>query len=106
MSVGDLALVGDVVMPTLSDGFGVAVTANSLDNTIRVVERATTEWVLLDVHVDAAVGGFAHASARLWTEGGTLLALASQTFVLREADDDGRSRRRSRRIVGTSHESG
>ena len=99
LSVGDLALVGDVLMPSLSDAFGVPVTANSLDNTLRIVERATTEWVLLDVTVDAAAGGFVHAAAHLWTEDATLLAIVSQTLVLREAGPDGRSTRRGRRIV-------
>ena len=102
LTVGDLALVGDVLMPSLSDTLGVPITANSLDNTLRVVERATTEWVLLDVAIDAAIGGFAHAGARLWTEDGSLLAIASQTLVLREAGPDGRSIRRGRRIVSSS----
>jgi acyl-CoA thioesterase len=104
LTVGDLALVGDVLMPGLSDALGVPITANSLDNTLRVVERATTHWVLLDVAFDAAMSGFAHASARLWTEDGTLLAIVSQTLVLREAGPDGRSTRRGRRIVTSSSE--
>jgi len=101
-SVGDLALVGDMLMPSLSGALGVPAAGNSLDNTVRVVERATTEWVLLDVTVDASAGGFAHAGARLWTEDGTLLAIVSQTLVLREAAPDGRSTRGARRIVGSS----
>jgi acyl-CoA thioesterase-2 len=85
MSVGDLALVGDMILPSLSGALGVPAAGNSLDNTLRVVERATTEWVLLDVAVDASADGFAHAGARLWTEDGTLLAIVSQTLVLRDA---------------------
>ncbi len=104
LTVGDLALVGDVLMPSLSDALGVPITANSLDNTLRVVERASAEWVLLDIAVDAAAGGFAHATAHLWTADGTLLAVASQTLVLRMAGADGRSTRRGRRIVGSSDE--
>ena len=102
MSVGDLALVGDMLMPSLSGALGVPAAGNSLDNTLRVVERATTEWVLLDVTVDASAGGFAHAGAHLWTEDGTLLAIVSQTLILREAAPDGRSTRGVRRIVGGS----
>jgi acyl-CoA thioesterase II len=102
MSVGDLALVGDMVMPSLSGALGAPAAGNSLDNTLRVVERATTEWILLDVRVDASVDGFAHAGAHLWTEEGTLLAIVSQTLVLREAAPDGRSTRGARRIVGSS----
>lgn len=104
LTVGDLALVGDVLMPSISDALGVPITANSLDNTLRVVERASTEWVFLDVAIDAASGGFAHAAAHLWTEDGTLLAIASQTLVLREAGPDGRSTRSGRRIVSSAEE--
>jgi acyl-CoA thioesterase len=102
LSVGDLALVGDLLMPSLSGALGAPITANSVDNTLRVVERATTEWVLLDVAIDAANDGFAHAGAHLWTEDGVLLAIASQTLVLREAGPDGKSTRSVRRIVGSS----
>jgi acyl-CoA thioesterase len=101
LSAGDLALVGDLLMPSLSDAFGVPITANSLDNTLRVVERAATDWVLLDVAVDAAAGGFVHAGAHLWTEDGTLLAIVSQTLALRAANPEGRSTRRGRRIVSS-----
>ena len=102
MSAGDLALVGDMLMPSLSGALGAPAAGNSLDNTLRVVERATTEWVLLDVSVDASIDGFAHAGAHLWTEDGTLLAVVSQTLVLREAAPDGRSTRGARRIVGSA----
>lgn len=99
-SAGDLALVGDLLMLGLSDALGIACTANSLDNTIRVVERAETDWVLVDIGVDAVAGGYGHAGARLWTDDGVLLGIATQTLVLRAADTHGRSTRRGRRIVG------
>jgi acyl-CoA thioesterase-2 len=100
LSAADLAIVGDFVMLGFSDALGVRSTGNSLDNTIRVVARAESSWVLLDITVDAAVDGFGHASARLWGEdGATLLGVASQTLVLREPDDAEASVRR-RRIVG------
>ena len=107
MTAGDLALIGDMLMPSLSGALGAPAAGNSLDNTLRVVERATTEWVLLDVNVDASVDGFAHAGAHLWTEDGTLLAVVSQTLVLREAAPDGRSTRwrpQDRRLGGRGDE--
>jgi acyl-CoA thioesterase II len=100
VGAGDVALVGDLVVLGLSDAIGVPSTANSLDNTIRIVESAESEWVLVDIKVDAVARGYAHAGAALWTEHGTLLGLASQTLVLRPTKPDGMSARTTRRIVG------
>ena len=97
----DAAVLGDFVMLALSDALGFPTTANSLDNTIRIVARPTTDWVLVDVSVDAAVHGFGHVRARLWADDGTLVALTSQTLVLRDVGADGRSTRSTRRIVGS-----
>lgn len=102
VTAGDLALVGDLLMLGLSDALGAPTTANSLDNTIRVVERAPTEWMMLDVRIDAAESGYAHAGAHLWTDDGTLLGMATQTLVLRAAGQHGQSTRTTRRIVGNS----
>lgn len=99
VTAGDVALVGDMLMLGLADALGEHVTANSLDNTVRVVERAPTEWVLLDVRIDAVEGGYAHAGAHLWTEEGVLLGMATQTLVVRSSDPAGRSTRSTRRIV-------
>jgi acyl-CoA thioesterase len=101
VTAGDVALVGDMLMLGLADALGEPVTANSLDNTVRIVERAPTEWVLLDVRVDAVERGYAHAGAHLWTEDGVLLGMATQTLVVRAVDDAGRSTRSTRRIVSS-----
>jgi acyl-CoA thioesterase len=61
--------------------------------------RAPSEWLLVDAHVDATIGGYAHARAGIWTDDGVLLGIASQTLVLRMVDGDGRSIRTNRRIV-------
>jgi acyl-CoA thioesterase II len=100
-TAGDVAFIGDLLMLGLSDAFGVPTTANSLDNTIRMVEEgAATEWVMVDVRIDAAARGYAHAGARLWTEEGVLLGMATQTLVVRSAGQHGQSTRTARRIVG------
>ena len=57
VSAGDVAFIGDLLMLGLSDALGTPTTANSLDNTIRIVERAPTEWVRLDVRIDATARG-------------------------------------------------
>lgn len=100
VSVGDLAVIGDLSMLAFSDVLGRPVTGNSLDNSLRLLGADAAGWVLLDVHVDAVHAGFGHAHARMWSEDGALVAVTAQTLVLREADPDGRSIRRHRRIVG------
>jgi acyl-CoA thioesterase II len=100
ITAADVAFVGDLLMLGLSDALGAPTTANSLDNTIRVVERAATEWVMLDVRIDAAASGYAHAGAHLWTQDGVLLGMATQTLVVRSAGQHGQSTRTTRRIVG------
>lgn len=100
VSAGDMAFIGDLLMLGLSDALGTPTTANSLDNTIRIVERAPTEWVRLDVRIDATAHGYAHAGAHLWTDDGVLLGMATQTLVVRAAGPHGQSTRTTRRIVG------
>jgi acyl-CoA thioesterase len=100
VSAGDVAFMGDLLMLGLSDALGTPTTANSLDNTIRIVERAPTEWVRLDVRIDATAHGYAHAGAHLWTDDGVLLGMATQTLVVRAAGPHGQSSRTTRRIVG------
>jgi acyl-CoA thioesterase len=56
----------------------------SLDNTVRYVARAETEWVLADFAIAAIGDGIAHGSVRLWSPGGELLAVGSQTCLLRD----------------------
>ena len=100
-SAADLAVLGDLSMLAFGDALGRRCTGNSLDNSLRVASREPTGWVLLEVHVDAIEAGCGHAHAHLWTERGTLLAIASQTLVLREVGLDGSTRGRGRRrIVG------
>jgi len=99
-SAGDLAIVGDCVMLEVSDALGVAVTGNSLDNTLRVAHRAETGWVLLDATIHAVAEGFCSVTADLWAEDGTLVGTASQTLVLRELKPGGGLPDRTRRITG------
>jgi acyl-CoA thioesterase II len=100
VDAGDVALAGDLVILGLPDAIGIPCTANSLDNTIRMVGLAASEWVLVDIRVDAVARGYAHAGAALWSEDGTLLGLATQTLVVRRTRADGSSTRTTRRIVG------
>ena len=100
VSAGDLALVGDFLMVEFTDALGVACTGNSLDNTVRVARLVTTEWILLDAHIQTVTGGLGYGMAHLWAEDGTLLGTASQTLALRTLEPDGTLPSRRRRIVG------
>lgn len=63
--------------------------ANSLDNTVRVVNStAATEWYLLDIGVQAVHAGFGHGYQHIWNETGDLLAVASQSVLLRKRPTD------------------
>lgn len=82
-SAGTLAIFGDYVSGGASQPLGRPTMGRSLDNTIRMVQLEPTEWVLCDIRMHAAVDGYAQGVAFLWSESGTLLATASQSFGLR-----------------------
>lgn len=83
VSVADLAFVGDFMPLGFADATGLPLAGNSLDNTIRVGERAATEWILLSIHSQQVANGFGHGHAELWAEDGTLMGHVSQTAVMR-----------------------
>lgn len=85
VSAAALAILGDYVPFGISQSQGVWWPSNSLDNTIRIVSLAETEWVLVDVRVEGVGGGFGHGTVYLWSESGVLLAAASQSALLRGA---------------------
>lgn len=80
---GLLAVLGDYVPFGAGQVLDVPVSSISLDNTIRFADLSPTEWVLLDIRIDNVTGGYAHGNVHLWTDGGVLLATASQTAQLR-----------------------
>lgn len=99
VTAGDLAVLGDFVILDLSDALGFRVTGNSLDNTLRVGTPCATEWVLVDAQVSLVARGFGSVQAYLWSDGGVLLGIASQTMVVRTVDADGRSTRTDKRYA-------
>jgi acyl-CoA thioesterase len=82
-STTTLAILGDFVPFGISQALGRWAGGTSLDNTIRVVRRVPTEWVHLDIRVQAVTHGYGHGLVHLWAEDGTLLGTASQTAVVR-----------------------
>ena len=74
MSAATLAILGDYVPFGIGQALGAQAGGNSLDNTLRVARLVPTEWVLLDIRIDAIVNGFGHGVVHLWAVDGTLLA--------------------------------
>jgi acyl-CoA thioesterase len=89
MSAAALAIVGDFVPFGVGQSLGRRAGGNSLDNTLRVVQRHPTEWILADVRVHAVEGGFGHGLVHLWAQDGTLLGTASQSTIVRFHRDHG-----------------
>jgi hypothetical protein len=66
-SGASLAILGDYVPFGISQALGLAGGGNSsLDNTLRVYRLVPTEWVLLDIRIDAVAHGFGHGVVHLW----------------------------------------
>ncbi|MCB0976019.1 MAG: thioesterase family protein [Acidimicrobiales bacterium] len=83
MGASGLAILGDYVPFGIGQALGVPGGGNSLDNTLRVVHRKPAEWVLVDIQVEGIAHGFGHGSIRLYDQDRTLLAIASQSTIVR-----------------------
>ena len=78
-----LSVIADFVSVAANHAVGRYVGAHSLDNTIRFGEAQDSEWILCDAQIEALNHGILHASMRLFSEQGRLLATASQSLILR-----------------------
>ncbi len=78
-----LAIMADHVPSGVGPALGKNAGGNSLDNTIRFLTIVPTEWVLCDVSIVGVANGVAHGTMRLFSEGGQLMATASQSMILR-----------------------
>ncbi len=79
-----LAVLADFLPSGVGNAIGSIAGGSSLDNTIRFARIVPTEWVLLDTHIEAVHAGFVHGSMRLFADDGTLMALGSQSMILRK----------------------
>lgn len=61
--------------------------SSSLDNTLRIRRIVPTRWVLCDIGIVGMHDGFAHGDMRLFAENGELMAIASQSLVVRSAGE-------------------
>ena len=78
-----LAVIADFVASATSNALGVRAGGNSLDNTIRFAAEADTDWVLCDISIDAIAHGVTHGAMNIFAQNGRLLAIASQSLILR-----------------------
>lgn len=78
-----LAVLGDFVPMGVGQALGIQGGGNSLDNTLRLGRLVPTEWVLLDIRVHAVERGFGHGEVHMFAEDGTLMAVASQSCIVR-----------------------
>ncbi|MCP3988371.1 MAG: acyl-CoA thioesterase [Actinomycetia bacterium] len=78
-----LAVIGDEVSTGTSAVIEPDLHAPSIDNTLRVVNPKATDWVLADIELRSVSRGFAHGIVNLWSQDGDLLAIATQTGVVR-----------------------
>ncbi len=85
-SAATLAIFGDFVSGGAMEPLGLRTHGRSVDNTLRIATLEPTEWVLCDIHMHSLHAGFGQGTAFLWSENGTLLATASQSFVARIRD--------------------
>ncbi len=83
--------IADTMPPALIQKLGPArepFVAPSLDLTVHFLEGTTAEWLLTNVHVRRARGGYATADCEIWDEAGHLVAFATQTMMLRRVPAD------------------
>ncbi len=83
-----LAIMADHVPSGVGHALGRNAGGNSLDNTIRFLKIVPTEWVLCDVTIVGVANGVAHGSMRLYAQDGRLMAIASQSMILRIREDE------------------
>jgi acyl-CoA thioesterase len=74
-----IAFLADMVPSAVVRAAGKMGGGTSLDNSMRFGRLVPTEWILLDMDPWFGTGGYVHGGARVWSEDGTLLGVASQT---------------------------
>ena len=83
MSRLDLPVIADLAAMALPSALGKPASGNSLDNMIRFACDPTEEWVLSYTRVASVQRGLTHIDTQIYSETGTLLAVASQSMILR-----------------------
>ena len=87
-SAAGLAVLGDFVPMGISVALDESTMSNSLDNTLRVFETVPSEWYLLDINIEGVARGFGHGFVHIWSEDGVLVAIGSQSAMVRQRPGD------------------
>ncbi len=74
-----LGFLADMVPSGVVNAAGRTGAGTSLDNSMRFGPEPQGDWMLLDFDPWFANGGYLHGAGRVWSEDGTLLAMANQT---------------------------
>jgi len=84
---GALAIMADYGPSALGNALGQQTNCTSLDNTIRFADSAHDDgdWVQLDNQIEFVGNGFAHGTTLIWSREGRLLAVASQSVIVRSS---------------------
>lgn len=83
VDIAALAMMADFIPSTSSNALETRASGSSLDNTLRVIRVVPTEWVLCDIAISAIYDGIGHGRLDLFAQDGTLMAIASQSYVVR-----------------------
>jgi acyl-CoA thioesterase II len=78
-----LTLIADYLPEAINRSIGKPAGAISLDNSIRMLRRAETDWLLCVTQLGAIHDGLFHGRMTLFDEAGRVLAFAEQSGVLR-----------------------
>lgn len=78
-----LSWLGDCMPLAVAVGLGRIPFGTSLDNTVRLLGRQPSEWVLADIRAKGAFRGYSYGDVDLWSQDGTLLATATQTAAIK-----------------------
>lgn len=82
-SAAALGLIADLVSWGLTPAVGEPVAGQSLDNSLRIGDIASTEWYLIDIQALRVAQGTGYSIGHIWSEQGVLLGTASQSEVAR-----------------------
>lgn len=87
-SAAGLAVLGDFVPMGISVALDESTMSNSLDNTLRVFDTVPSEWFLLDINIEGVARGFGHGFVHIWSQAGSLVAIGSQSAMVRTRPGD------------------
>jgi acyl-CoA thioesterase len=74
-----MAFLADMVPSSVARAAGRMGGGTSLDNSVRFGRFVESEWILLDMDPWFGTGGYLTGAARVWSQDGVLLGVASQT---------------------------